>query len=278
MVAALTLALVGAPNPTVGARLGVETVWTNTTAAPVRVPSDWASHLDVTATWQPAPGPHPATAFGGASSTALDAASVAWITVKPGERLSAQTDLSSILPDKCMPGCRSGSIEVTAGFEARNFTGLAADQVPLAGQAQLVVLVAPDLPTVAASGLATRVAPRVDGAALFADVTVKNGAGQPVWLPNTWGYTCTSEWLTNGEPGGGGTGVGFGGQAPWGAEATRTRVPKGKTHKFSLPCGDAPPAGAKGIGVNVTAAPLSKFWPVDPHPGEATFDGELSAR
>jgi hypothetical protein len=274
MVTGLALTLVGPADPQAGARLGVEVAWTNNAATAVRVPSDWASHLTVDATYYPTPDEKPATAASLAAFQPRGASEVKWMTVPAGGRLTANTDLSSLLPRRCTPGCAPGQYVIDASMEPRVWTGLEADQVQPDASGRLIVLVRPGLLPAGPDALAIKAAPKVEGAALQAALTLKNTTDHAVWIPSTWSYQCTSQW----DGGGAGAGVGFGGQGSFGDETSRTRLGAGKSLKVSLPCGDPPPAGAKSVTVAVTLAPMTKFWPKEPHPGDGAFEGEIAAK
>lgn len=274
MVTGLVLTLVGPADPQAGARLGVEVAWTNTASTPVRVPSDWASHLNVEATYYATPDEKPGVAATLAAFQPRAASEVKWMTVPAGGRLTANTDLSSLLPRRCTPGCAAGQYVVDASMEPRVWTGLEPDQVQPDATGRLIVLVRPALFPAGPDSLSVKVAAKPEAGALQAALTVKNTGEHAVWIPSTWSYQCTSQW----EGGGAGAGVGFGGQGQFGDEASRMRLAPGKTTKVFLPCGDPPPAGTKAVTVAVTMAPMTKFWPKDPHPGDAALEGEITAR
>jgi hypothetical protein len=278
MVTALTLTLVGPPNPPAGTRLGVEVTWTNVGSMPVRVPSDWASHLTVDATFLPHPDDKPPTEVTLAAFQPMPATSVKWMTVAAGAKLSATTDLASLLPRRCTPGCMPGLYVIDATMEPRTWTGLESDQQQPLGDSRLQLVIPADIGVANADEVSARVTPKVEAGVVQAQLVVKNVGDKPIWLPTTWGYTCTSEWDTGSGRAGGGAGVGFGGQGTYGDETSRVRLAPGKSTKFALPCGDPPPAGAKDLQVHLTLAPLTRFWPKDRHPGECALEGEISVR
>lgn len=180
------------PHPTAGNRVFLRFGYTNLGPDDVQIPADLLEHVhfEGTACRRPgqcaalAPAPRP---------TKVQASSITWLNLAPGESVEEVRDLGHIMP-RCTNGCRGGDYELSA-VSTRSIQGRKANMVePKRRSERRALRVTPNVVPVASSrdlDLRFGQLQRLADGRLTVAVSITNRGKTPLWVPRGSGFSVT---------------------------------------------------------------------------------------